>query len=121
MQKLRQNILQAYILRLYSKKQHHLVMRTVKQKQLIISLIKDDLINSKLINGLNQMGLDAHKFYLHLPETIFEQMGITDNKKKEILLKRYTTLSEKMRAIDLNENYKATEELAEEIYGEMRK
>jgi RNase P/RNase MRP subunit POP5 len=25
-----------------------------------------------------------------------------------------------MKAIDLNENYKAVEELAEEIYGEMR-
>jgi hypothetical protein len=96
-------------------------MQTVKQKQLIISLIKDDLINSKLINGLSQIGLDANKFYLHLPETIFEQMGITDNKKKETLLKRYTVLSEKMKAIDLNENYKAVEELAEAIYREMRK
>jgi hypothetical protein len=92
-----------------------------ENKQLIISLIKDDLINSKLVNGLNQIGLDANKFYLHLPETIFEQMGIQDHKKKEVLLLRYTMLSEKMKAIDLNENYGGVEELAEEIYWEMRK
>jgi hypothetical protein len=48
-------------------------------------------------------------------------MGIHDHKKKEVLLLRYTTLSEKMKAIDLDENYSAVEELAEEIYGEMGK
>jgi hypothetical protein len=46
-------------------------------------------------------------------------VGILDNKKKGILLKRYTTLSEKMKSLDLNENYKAVEELAEEINGEI--
>ncbi len=48
-------------------------------------------------------------------------MGIVENKKKEILLLRYTMISEKMRVINLDENYGAVEKLAEEIYGEIRK
>lgn len=44
-------------------KLHTLRMNTDTDK-LIISLIKDDLINSKLINGLIDLGMDAGAHYL---------------------------------------------------------
>ena len=35
-------------------------------KELIISLIKDDLVNNKLLNGLMAIGLDPGNYFLHL-------------------------------------------------------
>ena len=46
-------------------------METLNKKELIISLIRDNLINLKLVSGLNHMGLIADDYYLHLGDTIF--------------------------------------------------
>lgn len=51
-------------------------MNTTK-KELIISLIKDDLTNIRLVHGLDLLGLDSGNYYLHLSETIFKLIGIT--------------------------------------------
>ena len=53
------------------------------QKQLIVSLIKDDLIHTKLIYGLEALGLNALDYHLHLSETVFELLGIPDDESTE--------------------------------------
>lgn len=52
-------------------------MNENEEKELIISLIKDDLINVRLVHGLEKLGLDSGNYYLHLSETIFKLVGIT--------------------------------------------
>jgi len=46
------------------------------KKNLILALIKDDLINQKLINNFHDIGIDATDYHLHLGSTIFRLMGI---------------------------------------------
>lgn len=48
----------------------------MKNEKLIKSLIKDNLIHNKLVVGLNETGLEAGKFYLHLCDTIVQLAGI---------------------------------------------
>lgn len=49
----------------------------MSRKELIISLIKDNLINTRLVNGLDILGMDSGNYHLHLSETIFKLIGIT--------------------------------------------
>lgn len=51
-------------------------MDAITRKNLIISLIKDDLTNIRLVYGLDKLGLDSGDYYLHLSETIFKLIGI---------------------------------------------
>lgn len=49
-------------------------------KRIIISLIKGYLINTHLLNGLNELGLCADDYHLNLGDIIFRLMGIDDDK-----------------------------------------
>lgn len=48
-------------------------------KHIIISLIKDDLTNYRLVSGLEALGLDSDCYSLCLGETIFKLMGFPKN------------------------------------------
>lgn len=95
----------------------------MQTEQQIISLIKDDLINCKLVNGLNQLGLSAGDYHLNLSETIFNLMGIdgaTDDNDK--LLDYYINLTSASQGIDLSNiagRGTALEDLAQSIYREL--
>lgn len=52
-------------------------INNMTEKELIVSLIKDDLTNVRLVYGLDTLGLDSGDYYLHLSETIFKLVGIT--------------------------------------------
>ena len=41
-------------------------MKTKKEKEVILSLIKDDLVNHKLLLGLDALGLRAADYYLNI-------------------------------------------------------
>lgn len=45
------------------------------KKWLIFSLIKDNLINRKLVNSLNDIRLTADDYRLNLSDTIFKLIG----------------------------------------------
>lgn len=94
-------------------------MKTLNNQQLILSLIKDDLINSKLVNGLNEMGLNGNPYFLHLGETIFKLLGIEDTEETEYIFKRYMELSKKAMYVDITQSYDAIDNLALQIYNEL--
>lgn len=50
-------------------------MDVLQKEKLVISLIKDDLINLKLIYGLRDLGIDTNEYYLHASDTVFELLG----------------------------------------------
>jgi len=91
----------------------------MKKKQLILSLIKDDLINTKLVHGLIDVGLNAENYFLCLGETIFKLMGFEDNEEREILFERYIQLSKKAAFIDITVSHQPLEALVLEIYEEL--
>ena len=90
--------------------------------QLVISLIKDDLINSKLINGLTSLGLCASGYHLHLSETILDLMGLpTDKDSIYDIYFRLTQQSEQLDLTNISSRDKQLTQLAEYIYLELSK
>ena len=94
-------------------------MKGLNDKKLILSLIKDHLINAKLVNGLNEMGLNADNYFLNLSDTIFSLMGYEDNEEAEPIFERYMELSKRAMFIDISQSNKALDDLALQIYIEL--
>jgi hypothetical protein len=93
-------------------------MKNINEKELVISLIKDDLINKKLVNGLIGIGLDAGNYFLHLSEKIFALMGFDDDQSNEFF-ERYMELAKAAMLIDISESNEPMDDLAVQIYSEL--
>ena len=88
-------------------------------KQLIISLIKDDLIHTKLINGLDAMGLEALDYHIHLSETVFDLLGFADNSDDDFEF--YLSELKRARRLSIRKNREAFDVLALSIYTELER
>ena len=94
----------------------------MNKKELIIKLIKDDLINNKLIEGLNELGLEASHYHLYLSEVILEMIGFQiDNTNFEQVYQCYSKLASRVNAIDIRKQNGQMDELAEKVYEELFK
>ena len=93
----------------------------MKDKKLIISLIQDDLVNSKLVLGLNELGVNASDYFLNLSDTIFKLMKFSDSKAEEEIYEHYLKLTKKAKHIDITESRNNLNSLAHEIYKELTK
>jgi hypothetical protein len=93
-------------------------MKNINDKELVIALIKDDLINKKLVNGLIGIGLDAGNYFLHLSETVFKLMGFEDAQSNEIF-DRYMELASNAMFIDISNADKSMDDLALHIYTDL--
>jgi hypothetical protein len=97
-------------------------MQENQNTSLVLSLIKDDLISNKLINGLNTLGLGAGDYHLHLSETILNLIGLdTEN---DTILNLYYNLTRQSETLDLTnitQLEKQLTQLATEIYSELLK
>jgi hypothetical protein len=85
-------------------------------KNLVISLIKDDLINSKLVNGLIEAGLKASHYQLFLGDTVFTLMGFKEDHYSDEIYKLYINLGKKTKYICISSSPATLDELAVEIY-----
>ncbi len=95
-------------------------MKDEKQKELILSLLKDDLVNAKLVNALNDIGLNADYYFLNLSETIFKLMGFdTSSFETDTIYEHYLYLSESAKQIDISKSRQQFDQLALEIYNEL--
>jgi hypothetical protein len=90
-------------------------------KKLIISLIKDDLIHTKLIHGLEALGLSALNYHLHLSETVFEIMRFPQDESSEPDLEYYLGELKKANRFNMNGSHKAFDTLALSIYTELER
>lgn len=89
-------------------------MKSINEKELIISLIKDNLISTRLISGLAALGLDPIHYDLHLSTTIFILMGIKDD--NEELFEEYMELCKQVMQLDFFEYPELLDSHAEGIY-----
>jgi len=94
-------------------------MESKKQKELILALIKDDLINSKLVYGLTDLGIDASDYFLNLSDTIFKLMKFSDTKAEEKIYEHYLKLTKKAKDINIAESRNNLNSLTYEIYAEL--
>lgn len=90
---------------------------TMKQKTLVLHLITDDLINTKLVYSLNNIGLQANDYTLHLSTTIMNLMRIkTTSLRWENIHDEYLKMTSRVLKIDIQESPRMLIALAEEIY-----
>ena len=95
-------------------------MNRKKQKALVVGLIKDGLINQKLVNGLNSLGLNASNYSISIGDTIFALMGFKNNDMNDLIFENvYLAISEKVKYIDFSDSMEELEKLSEEIYTEL--
>lgn len=87
------------------------------QKEIIISLIKDDLTNIRLVSGLEKLGLDSGKYYLNLSQTFFTLMGFKDNEQNDSLHKQYVEFAQKSLTTHPDE----LSDLANEVFERLNK
>jgi hypothetical protein len=93
----------------------------VLNKNLIIQIIQNDLKNTRLIIGLNKLGLDASNYYLNLKELLFELLCFEENEQEEQLFEAYVMHAEKIQSMDMIKHPEKLRELAEEIYNWLMK
>lgn len=85
----------------------------MKQKELIIILIKDDLLYQGLINNFNAIGFYTENYYLNLSETIFRILGKDTD---EPLFELYLSKCIEQAKPTIFKNSKLLAKYAKEIY-----
>lgn len=74
-------------------------MRNSKQ---ILKLIETDIINHKLINSFNAMGIDASKYSTDMSTMIFKLMGINKALRTDELYGKYFLILKVNKKIDID-------------------
>lgn len=89
----------------------------MNRKDLILSLIKDDLINTKLVDSLNALGLQADEYRLHASITVMKLMRIKATPQRwEQIFNEYLERTRKVLRIDTGGSPRLVDSLALEIY-----
>lgn len=96
-----------------------LTMPTQKEKELLIRLIKDDLINYKLVSTLNELGLHADSYLLGLSDTIFNLMHFPNDKSGDEVYEHYLKLTREVKHINIVQSPEQLHHLAHQIYAEL--
>jgi hypothetical protein len=86
----------------------------MQHKDIIITLIKDHLTNTRLMNGLNALGWHSQEYHLHLSYIIFKLIGISD--EKEELFEVYLEWCTKVVKAEIFKDPRLFDEYATEIY-----
>ena len=87
------------------------------RKELVLDLITDDLINTKLVYSLNDLGLQANDYTLHISTTIMNLMRIkTTSLRWENIHDEYLQMTSRVLKIDIQESPRMLNALAKEIY-----
>jgi hypothetical protein len=95
-------------------------MEEMNKQELILALIRDNLINMKLVGGLNALGLIADDYYLNLGDTVFKLMGFEASEKSDLIFEKvFMANSEKVSQIDFSTSRDEIMRLSMEIYREL--
>jgi hypothetical protein len=90
----------------------------LNKKHLIISLIRDDLVIEKLLEGLERLGFDTLDYNLYVSDNIFKLLGFPDDDSSEDDFLHY--MEERKKAVHLNiKSLKLFDDLAKEIYWDL--
>jgi hypothetical protein len=95
-------------------------MEEIEKTELILSLIEDNLINRRLINGLNDLGLTPDNYCLHLGDMIFKLMGFKSSPQSDLIFEKVFKANSN---ISSTMNFPCTKEelreLSQEIYNDL--
>lgn len=95
-------------------------LKNIGEKTLLLRLIRDSLINFKLISGLNSLGLNADDYTTFLGDTIFLLMGFQHHPQSDLIFEKvFLKNAEKVRLISFSSSTEELDVLSEEIYEEL--
>lgn len=90
------------------------------EQEIITKLIKGDLTNNKLIDGLNNLGLETDIYHLYLSEIIFEMIGIKiDHTNFNEVYSFYDKITKNAPKINLKRRDGSIDKLAQNIYKQL--
>jgi hypothetical protein len=93
--------------------------KSMTEKELIISLIKDDLKHTKLISGMEELGLNCDQYYLQLNEIFFSLIGFKSKEWEERAYEEYLEYSKKVLRIDVLKHPEKVIAMANTIYDKL--
>jgi hypothetical protein len=91
-------------------------MKSTKHQKLILSLLRDDLVNQKMVLSMQQIGIDASTYWLYLSGTIFKLMGFKKAQITTELCDLYAQHCYKVLSLDITNSRSEMEPLAQELY-----
>lgn len=94
-------------------------MKLKKRRKVIISLILDDLIHAKLLEGLKALCLQPEDYYIDVGDKVIKFMGFKGS-RNELIYEHYLNLRKRARLVDLSKGNQNMKTLATEIYQELR-
>jgi hypothetical protein len=86
-----------------------------KRRQ-VLTLIENEIINSKLILTLQNIGIEAGGYFTDTSQVVFVLIGIRKEKRTEELYKKYFDLLKQVQYLDLQIKGEKSR-LALKIYG----
>ncbi len=85
-------------------------------KIIIINLIKQDLINWKMINSLQKMQVRADDYQLNIDSVIFEIMDLDNRENVDEIFEKYVEMSKPMLKLTIGQSNRKIDALAVKIY-----
>lgn len=85
-------------------------------KTIIIDLIKQDLVNWKMINSLQKMQVRADDYQLDIGSIIFEIMDLDGRENVDEIFEKYVEMSKPMLKLTIGQSNRKIDLLASKIY-----
>lgn len=89
-------------------------------KRIILSLIKDDIVNANLLNGLHELGINAGDHYsLHISESVLSLMGFEEGPQTDPVFDLYFELIGEITPCNPQALVETLDVKAQEIYSKV--
>lgn len=95
-------------------------MKAIKKKQLILTLLKNDLLNARLVFGLNALGLEAGEYLLNRSPAVLQLLGYRKEQISDEPNAYYQDLLERAKYLRHTEDRTGLDALATEMYGRLK-
>lgn len=89
----------------------------MNKDEIIIALIKDHLINTKLLESLYALKIDADEYTIYAGDTVFKLMELGDDEWSDSIYEYYyMDLLKQVHKLNIREDARQLDQLAESIF-----
>ena len=85
----------------------------------VLLLIEDSIVNAKLVNTLERIGIDASLYNLNCPAVVFDLLGLSSEEKKDELYGLFFDLIREGETIDFTDSREELRIFAEKVYSRL--
>lgn len=85
-------------------------------KNKVLLLIEDSIVNAKLVNSLQGIGIDASLYNLNCPAVVFDLLGLDSEERRDDLYGLFFDLIREGEAIDFSDSREELRIFAEKVF-----